>query len=111
MSNENSGGGFLGALIAGAGIVGVLALPVVIARRFGINVLGFLNALGVTLLAVYSSELVALARECTPPVCIAFATVVEKMDGVGWWLFATLSWAVWLTRVLFVPAPVEGEHK
>lgn len=116
MNNENSGGGFLSVLIAGAGILGVLALPGVIARRFGMNVLSFLVALGVTGIALYSGELVALANDlqgCVPACNAAadsFAKVVVTMDGAGWWLFAALSWAMWLMRVLFVSVPTVTEQ-
>ncbi len=94
--SDNSGGWF-GGLIMGAGFAAMILAPFYIGYRYGVHVLVGLGAVLATAYAVFSPELVAMAKEvgdCGRG-CIAApgAQMILALDKFGWWWMAGLMWA------------------
>lgn len=107
MSDNENGGGLFSGLLVGLGFAMIVMAPFYIARRLGAHVLVGAMAVFATSLALFSDNLVGMAREvgdCGAR-CAAEpgAKLILALDAFGWWFFAGVTWVLF-ALLLLAPA-------
>lgn len=113
---DNNGGSFLGTLLVGMGFAGIVLAPFYIAYRFGAHHVAGAAALMMTILAMNSADLVAMAAEmqfCGFHCAAApGAQLIMTLDKLGWWKVTIFMWLMFgilvLARAVCHPK-VEGD--
>lgn len=104
MSEDNRSGIFEG-LVLGAGFAGLLMLPVILMRRFGVMVMSFVAATGMTgLVLLRPSMLEWLSEEqnqCQARTCPADVLhgLMTALPTWGFWMVVIGAWVIVLLRV------------
>lgn len=112
MSNDN-GSGWFGGLILGAGFAGLLLLPIVLMRKFGIGVMSVVSAAGMTLVAAVQPHMLAwLTNEiqyCSGRLCPALTLygMFDALPALGWWVIALGGWLIVFLRAIAATRAVE----
>lgn len=103
MSEENRPG-LLTGLLLGTGFAGILILPLILMRRFGITVMTLITTVGMSVFAGVQPYVhdwaVAAAAECSGLVCAAeaLANLVGALPSWGWWALAMTGWGLVILR-------------
>ncbi len=102
--SEKNGGGTLGGIILGAGLAGILLAPFYIAHRFGVQFVAGVCAVFVSVIALFSQDLVAIADEAQycGRLCLAApgARFILELDKIGWWWIAGLAWLMFVMSIV-----------
>lgn len=117
--SDNKGDGIFAAALLGIWCsVILLALflsPIFLVRRFGRVPVAAACAVALTLAAIFSPELVAMAKDvlscCGQSLASPAAQAILELDKIGWWTLAEIMWATVFALILvsdLLRAPAEG---
>lgn len=109
MDNNDNGSGLFGGLILGMGFAGILLLPIILMRRFGIEAMGLFSSIAMTGFAIAHPTMVAWVTAeqnlCDSITCPANALLgmLTILPTWGWWLVAIGGWALMALQAWLAP--------